>query len=261
MTPHSPNLTCQDLERGFLQIGVRKDMMLEVHSSLRSLGYVDGGAETVIAALMRTVGNNGALVMPTFPVSKPLPLSDIDRQRGLTCKVRLFSETSSEPSGMGIIPDTFRQMPGVLTGKGMHRVSAWGKDADKNCQGLQNLIENGGYALLIGVDIYRLTSMHYMEKKLPPEIQRTYEAPEDVLMFYPSDQWYIQTGRPPDPTGRPPVQAWYKIQDEAYGRGLIRDMVIGKSKCMFFCVNDVVRIYEQAIETDPFDLFGVQRQS
>ncbi len=259
MAPQSIGLTRHDLEQNFHEIGVREGMMLEVHSSLSSFGYVEGGAGTVIAALMSTVGNSGALVMPTFTVSKPLPLNDIDRQRGLTFKVRLFDESSNERSGMGIIPDTFRQMPGVLTGKGVHRVSAWGYDADKNSQGLSNLIESGGYALLLGVDIYRLTSMHYMEKKLPLEIERTYEAPEEVLKFYPRDQWYIQTGRLPDPTGRPPVQAWYKIQDEAYRRCLIRDKLIGNSKCMFFRVNDVVRIYEKAIETDPFNLFGVER--
>jgi aminoglycoside N3'-acetyltransferase len=253
-------LTHRDLEKGFHDIGVQKGMMLEVHSSLNSFGYVEGGANTVIAALMASVGDKGAIIMPTFPVSKPMPLDDIDRQRGLTYKIKVFNEASNEPSGMGIIPDTFRYMPSVFTGKGQHRVSAWGKDAERNSQGLSNLIENGGYALLIGVDIYRLTSMHYMEGKLPTDVQRTYEAPEEILKYYPTEQWYIQTGRPPDPNGKPPVQAWYKIQDEAYQRGLIRERMIGKSKCMFFLVNDVVRIYEKAIDTDPYGLFGVERQ-
>jgi aminoglycoside N3'-acetyltransferase len=259
MMPKGKGLTRQDIEKGFRDIGVRKGMMLEVHSSLSSFGYVEGGAVTVIEALMRTIGSDGAIVMPTFPMSKPLPLSNIDRQRGLSYKIRIFDEASNEPSGMGVIPDTFRHTAGVLTGKGEHRVSAWGKDAEKNSHGLMNLIENGGYALLIGVDIYRLTSMHYMEGKLPVEVQRTYEAPEELLKYYPRDQWYIQTGRPPDPTERPPVHAWYKIQDEAYRRGLIREKLIGKSKCMFFQVNDVVRIYERAIDKDPFELFGVER--
>ena len=248
-----PNgLTRRDLENRFRAIGVRKGMMLEVHSSLSSFGYVDGGAFTVIAALMNAVGKDGAIVMPTFLVSKPFPLSEEDRQRGVVYKAKVFGEASTERSGMGIIADTFRQLPGVLTGRGEHRVSAWGRDAERNSQGLTSLIENGGYALLLGVDIYRLTAMHYVEGKLPKAIHGLYRASEEVLKHYPIDQWYVETGKPP-------VQAWYKIQDEAYRRGLIRDEPIGKSKCMFFRLSDVVRIYEREIAADPFALFGIEK--
>lgn len=226
--------------------------MLEVHSSLSSFGYVDGGACTVISALMNAVGKKGAIVMPTFPVSKPLPLSEVDRQRGVLYKTKVVAEASNERSGMGVIADTFRQLPGVLTGRGEHRVSAWGRDAETNSQGLSNLIQNGGHALLLGVDIYRLTAMHYMEGKLPEEIHELYRPSEEVLKHYPADQWYVETAKPP-------VQAWYKIQDEAYRRGLIREELIGKSKCMFFRLSDVVRIYEKEIASDPFALFGIEK--
>ena len=252
MLSKKDSLTGPNLEKGLCAIGVREGMMLEVHSSLSSFGYVDGGAFTVISALMNAVGKNGAIVMPTFPVSDPLPLSEVDRERGVVYKTKAFKETSTERSGMGIIADTFRQLPGVLTGLGEHRVSAWGRDAEKNSQGLMNLIENGGYALLLGVDIYRLTAMHYMEGKLPEAIHGLYRASDKVLKHYPPDQWYVETGRPP-------VQAWYKIQDEAYRRGLVRDELIGKSKCMFFRLNDVVRIYEREIAADAFALFGVEK--
>ncbi len=243
-------LVRSDFKRGLSALGVREGMMLEVHSSLSSFGYVDGGACTVISALMEAVGKNGAIVMPTFPVSRPLPLSDLDRQRGVIYKTKMLTEASTERSGMGIIADTFRKLPGVLTGRGEHRVSAWGRDAERNSQGLTNLIENGGYALLLGVDIYRLTAMHYVEGKLPEEIHGLYRPSEEVLKHYPADQWYVETGRPP-------VRAWYKIQDEAYRRGLIRERLIGKSTCMFFRLNDVVGIYEKEIASDPFALFGV----
>ncbi len=244
-------LTQSEIENGFRDIGLSEGMFLEVHSSLSSFGHVEGGANAVIHALMNVIGRSGAIIMATFPVSLPMPLLDIDVQRGLTYKTKIFDEASDERSGMGVISDTFRKMPGVLTGKGVRRVSAWGKDADKNSKGLTNLIENDGHALLIGVDIYRLTSMHYMESKLPDEVRQIFEPPEEIKKYYPEDQWYIETGHPP-------VQAWYKIQNEAYKRGLIRDKLIGKSKCMFFKVNDVIRIYEKAIETDPLGLYGLK---
>jgi hypothetical protein len=104
---------------------------------------------------------------------------------------------------------------------------------------------------LIGVDIYGLTSMHYVESKLPDKVRRIFEPPEEIKKYYPEDQWYIETGKPP-------IRAWYTIQNEAYRRGRIRDGYIGKSKCMFFKVNDVIRIYEKAIETDPLGLYGLK---
>jgi hypothetical protein len=94
--------------------------------------------------------------------------------------------------------------------------------------------------------------MHYIESRLPDEIRRTFEPSDEVRRFYPSDEWYIETGKPP-------VEAWYTIQNEAYKRGMIRDGWVGKSKCMFFKVNGVIRLYEKAIETDPFGLYGLDK--
>lgn len=42
--------------------------------------------------------------------------------------------------------------PDVQTGRGIFRVSAWGKDAVRHADGFQHLIDSGGYALLLGVD-------------------------------------------------------------------------------------------------------------
>lgn len=131
--------------------------------------------------------------------------------------------------------------------------AAWGKDVEKNSLGFHHLIENDGHGLLIGVDIYRLTSMHYVEAKLPDRIKKVFEPSAGIRQYYPADRWYIETGKHP-------VNAWHSIQKEAYKRGLIRDRFIGKSKCMFFKVNDVIRIYEKALETDPFGLYGLKTQ-
>lgn len=63
------------------------------------------------------------------------------------------------------------------------------------------------------VDIYRLSSMHYMESSLPGEICAIFTPKEEVRKRYPEDQWYVETGVPP-------VKAWHKIQEEAYRRGI-----------------------------------------
>lgn len=93
---------------------------------------------------------------------------------------------------MGIVSDTFRKMPDVITGQGIFRVSAWGKDADKHSLGFQHLIDTNGWALLLGVNIYRLSSMHYAEDSLPTEIKNKFKPSKEALERYSEDQWFIE---------------------------------------------------------------------
>ena len=103
------NVTKTDLLNGFKQLGIQKGMSLEVHSSLKSFGYVEGGAKTVIDALIESVGQDGGIVMPSHLVSKRLPLTKEDLKNGLTCKMKVLAPDSDEPSGVGVIADTFRK--------------------------------------------------------------------------------------------------------------------------------------------------------
>ena len=52
-------VTRDTLTRGLRELGVAPGSVLQVHSSLSRLGYVEGGAETVIDALLEAVGPDG----------------------------------------------------------------------------------------------------------------------------------------------------------------------------------------------------------
>ena len=133
----------QNIINGLLDLGLKSGDEIEVHSSLSSFGYVDGGAETVISALKDVVGENGSIFMPALRLSQEMPLNEDDKTLGITTKIQILPE-NCEHSAMGIIADTFRQMPDTITNDGIFRISAWGKSANevKNC--LQYLIHNGG---------------------------------------------------------------------------------------------------------------------
>ncbi|MDP4090678.1 MAG: AAC(3) family N-acetyltransferase [Bacillota bacterium] len=169
-------------------------MELEVHSSLKSFGYVDGGAETVISALKCAVGTNGSIFMPALRMSPDLPLTEEDKKNGVLRKIKVLSPEERK-SGMGIIADTFRLLPDTEVGEGTFAISAWGKNADKVSTGLGYLIDNGGKALLLGVDIYSLTAMHYVEKNMPKEISDMFKSPH-MDAIYPPEEWFIENGAP-----------------------------------------------------------------
>lgn len=245
-------LTIDDIQNGFISLGLRKGMYVEVHSSLSSFGYVEGGANTIITALKNIVTTDGAIIMTAFPISKNLELTKEDIKNGLVNKLQILDEDSAERTGMGIIADTFKNDPEVIVGKGLHRVAAWGNEAEINSQSLCNLHAKNGHALLLGVDIYKLTSMHYVEDNIPEEIISIFRPSEEIAKIYPEDKWCIETGKPP-------IQPWYTIQDQAYSNGFINDLYIGKSKCMFFEVNKVIGLYREALHCDPLGLFGINK--
>ena len=101
-----PNsLTQPEIERELRQLGLTRGDAAEVHSSLSSFGWVAGGASTVVDALMNVVGDEGTLVMSAYPVSKPLPLTEKEKARGILAKVRIYGEDYDGPTGMGAIAE------------------------------------------------------------------------------------------------------------------------------------------------------------
>ena len=239
-----------ELLTAFRNIGVEEGMTLEVHSSLSSFGHVEGGADTLISALKEAVGQDGSIFMPSLRLSYSLPLTDEDRAIGITSKIRILPE-DSERTAMGIVADTFRRQPDTVTGEGIFRISGWGRNADEAAKGgLDYVIDNGGMALMLGVDIYKLTAMHYVEDILPKQISDIFAPDDRINALYPPDEWMVEAGAPP-------VKAWYTIQDIAYSRGLIRDGYIGSCKYMFFNVADVIGIYRSELGRDPLGLYGI----
>jgi len=87
------------------KIGLRKGDSVLVHSSLSKIGFVEGGAKTVIDALLDVVGNEGTLLFPTFPAK--------GRNKTHLEEHPVF-DIAKTPSQMGSITEHFRKMGGVL---------------------------------------------------------------------------------------------------------------------------------------------------
>ena len=160
-------VTKEDLKNALIELGIKNGMTLEVHSSLSSFGELEGGAMTVIDTLKELVTEDGSIFMPALRLSKELPLTDEDKKLGITVKIKVLPREEKH-TAMGLVADTFRMLPGTFTGSDVISTSGWGKNGTKALTGgLDYAIHNGGKALLFGVDIYKLTAMHYMETNTP----------------------------------------------------------------------------------------------
>ena len=95
---------------------------LLVHSSMKSIGPVEGGAETVLEALSEYM-RDGLLIFPTHTW----------RQIG---RETLIFDSRTLPSCVGILPELFRHRPGVLRSlHPTHSVAVLGKGAKEYIRG------------------------------------------------------------------------------------------------------------------------------
>ena len=127
--------TINTLARDLRALGVKEGSIILVHSSLSSIGWVNGGPTAVIAALMNVVTPSGALVMPTQSgeLSEPSKWGNPPVPEAWWEDIRqtmpAFNEVTTPTSGMGQIAEAFRSYPGVS--RSNHPAvsfAAWGKE-------------------------------------------------------------------------------------------------------------------------------------
>lgn len=90
----------QDLLTGFQQIPLTPSRVIMVHSSYKSLGKVDGGAEAVINALVEWVGPEGTVLFPNFNFQ--------------SWTENHYFDVVETPSKMGIVGELARLRPGSI---------------------------------------------------------------------------------------------------------------------------------------------------
>jgi aminoglycoside 3-N-acetyltransferase len=158
-------ITPADLRASLQHLGLARGDVLLVHSSLRALGGVEGGADAVADTFLDLVGPEGLLVVPTHTWD-----TVNDRQP-------VWHETYT-PSHTGILTNVVRKRPGAIRSlHPTHSVAALGNRAAEFCAGHENdgspcsptspygrLLDWGGKIVLLGVDLTRCTYFHCLEE-------------------------------------------------------------------------------------------------
>lgn len=65
----------EDLVRDLRELGVKKGDLLNLKVSLKSIGWIEGGANMLVEALLEAIGETGTIVADAFINVYPLPLS------------------------------------------------------------------------------------------------------------------------------------------------------------------------------------------
>ncbi|WP_068614818.1 aminoglycoside N(3)-acetyltransferase [Paenibacillus tuaregi] len=177
-------LTREDLIKQFRACGVSRGQVIFVHTSLSSLGFVVGGAETLIRALLDIVGEEGTLMMPSQTWKNLDPSTGVhgDVPKDWWPVIRehwpAYDKEITPAIGMGVVAEIFRKWPGARRSSHPARsVAAVGRHADylteehdlSNIFGenspVDKLYELDGFVLLIGVGYDKNTSLHLAETR------------------------------------------------------------------------------------------------
>jgi aminoglycoside 3-N-acetyltransferase len=152
-----------DLVQGFRAVGLSAGQVVLVHSAMRTFGEIDGGADTVVDALLEVVGPRGTLVVPTFTFAHEAESDPI-------------VDPAADPSEMGAITEAARRRPDARRSTAYrHSFASIGHRADllasvdpalhpfdfRSSFGV--MLALGTQVLLLGVTYSNSTSHHFAE--------------------------------------------------------------------------------------------------
>ena len=161
-------ITANNIKEGLNLLGLDVGSIVLVHSSLSRFGFVEGGADAVIDALVATVGMSGTVMVPTLTGNETLSSENPPT-----------FDPEDTPSWTGVITETFRKRSDSIRSlHPTHSIAAIGADAKALTKDHFNSItpcdklspygklaqQTNAYILLLGVDHSVNTTLHHIEE-------------------------------------------------------------------------------------------------
>jgi len=162
-------MTQGEIEKGLREIGLKKGDTILLHSSLSSIGHVEGGADTVVDAFLSVLGLEGTLVVPTFGKLGVIAETVNGRPEAVRSIHPLASVAAIGGNAVEICRDHWKMELAHAEGTPYARVA-----------------EMDGYVCLLGVDQDRSTTLHTVEEllRLPylsPTADIAFSTPEGEI--------------------------------------------------------------------------------
>ena len=172
------------LTEDFKNLGIKKDDNVLIHSSMKSIGEVEGGADTVLDVFIEYLSEKGNIALPSHSWS------------AINAEHNIF-DPEKEPSCVGILPQIFRKRKGVLRSlHPTHSIAITGKDKEyfvkdehlidtpcgrKGCWG--KLLDMDFKIVFLGCDTKSNTFIHGVEEwcNVPGRLTKTYQKLKIVM--------------------------------------------------------------------------------
>jgi len=235
---------------GLARIGLRAGHHVLVHSSLSAIGQVDGGAQTVVDALLRAVGDAGTVLVPTLTGT---PFDGRGRD--------LVFDVAESPCWTGAIAEAVRRRPeAVRSAHPTHSVAAIGASADRLTAGHEQCITPCGtgspYArlaadaeaviLLLGCDHESNTTLHHVEELAGVQYHLQREPTRGAVRFRDRtevrDYWVHDWGTP---------RRFGAIEPLLVERGLQTSGRVGEAPARLVPAGPLVALALDVLRADP----------
>jgi len=242
-------VTKNRIKKDLRNLGLKEGDWVLMHSSLKSLGYVKGGADTVIDAVMEVIGEDGLFMVPTFTFTNFTP----------------FFDPEKTPSQMGLITETLRQREeSVRSWHPRHSVGVLGEKNKEVVSGhlqagsvgegspIARLAKKGGYVLLLGVGHTVNTTIHtsevYAELPYLYTIKDSPNFPEQALVKTPNNGEKVKVDLAPYPTCS---EGFWKLEPVMRDKGEIRYGKVGQAHCQLMKSQDIIDPASSLLREDP----------
>jgi aminoglycoside 3-N-acetyltransferase len=187
--PHDAAITPSRLRADLAALGLRAGDTVMLHAAMRAIGPVMGGPNTVVEALLATLGPTGTLMMYVGWHDLPDFIDDLppDEREAYEREHPPFDlATARAVRDHGILAEVVRTWPGAERSANPEAsMVAIGAAADALTRDhprdygygpgspLARLIERGGRVLLLGAPLDTITLLHYAENVAQMRDKRT----------------------------------------------------------------------------------------
>jgi len=241
------HVTRADLYEGLQRVGVQSGDIVYCHSSLSKFGYVEGGANTVIDALLEAVGAEGTVATPAGTYSQ--------KKDGGVFDVR------NSPSELGAISEALRKRSTHRSHHLTESVCAIGRLAKEltathsltPCGAespFQKFIDLDAQILLLGVSHNSNTTFEAIEERIAPEYVRFREIKNATII----DENGQRHPLPAEVHNMPLPYDFNRMEALLFRAGAQTKIVIGESIVRRISARKMYEVTRKAIETDTYVL-------
>lgn len=253
----SPDIATRDgLAADLRRLGIERGDIIMVHASVRSLGPIDGGVETLVWALLDVVGAPGTLLAYVD--------WDVGTADAYGPDPPVFDKrTSRAAREYGVLPETIRTWPGAIrSGNPDAGIAAIGARAQWLCAGhalsygygerspFAKLFDAGAKVLVLGAPLDTMTILHHAEHLARIEGKRVTRYERKIAGDAGIERVEVEEFDTSDPVVEGmPADAFERIARRALEAGLGKSGMVARATSYLFDAAALVRVGVRWLES------------